>query len=124
MVFQTFDDRCPIQGSETMSIVFEVKETRDFYDRFDPANAFSPNGDGINDFYSMSDLPNPNQNLPPNNCDDEFQYIIILDRSGTKIFKSEEREFVWHGSNAQAGVYYYFVKYAKTEYKGFVQLLK
>ncbi|MEQ8238296.1 MAG: gliding motility-associated C-terminal domain-containing protein [Cyclobacteriaceae bacterium] len=124
LIFQAFDDRCPVQASETVSIFFEVKETREFYDRFEPANAFSPNGDGINDFYSMSNLPNPNQNLPPNNCDDEFQSIIIVDRSGTVVFESDRRDFIWRGNNVESGTYFYSVNFAKTTYKGFVQVLK
>ena len=124
LIFQAFDDRCPVQASETVSIIFEVKESREFYDRFEPANAFSPNGDGVNDFYSMSNLPNPNQNLPPNNCDDEFQSIIIVDRSGTVVFESGRREFIWRGNNVEAGTYFYSVNFANTKYKGFVQVLK
>jgi len=122
--FLAYDDACPVQKQYTMSITFEVRETQELFLGFEPPNVFTPNGDGHNDTYTLTNLTQPRQNLPPDNCDDAFQYISIHDRSGTSVFRSEQRDFVWDGKNVPSGVYYYVIKYDQTQYKGFLQVLK
>lgn len=124
MAFLVYDDACLQQAFDTISITFEVRETRERFERFEPPNVFTPNGDGKNDTYSLSNLPNPQYNLPLDNCDDAFQYLSIYDRSGKVVFETNNREFVWTGENVAAGTYYYYIKYSRTEYKGFLQVLK
>lgn len=80
-------------------------------------NAFSPNGDGVNDTYSIS-------NLPIDNCADVFLGIEVYSRWGKKVFESQERGFEWDGAGLPAGVYYYYVKYQNSGYKGNIQLLR
>jgi len=92
--------------------------------QFKPPNAFSPNGDGINDTYILSNLPDPSQNLPIDVCDDNFKYISIIDRNGVEVYKSYDRNFEWDGSGLSSGIYFYFIKYTISEYKGTITIFK
>jgi len=92
--------------------------------QFKPPNAFSPNGDGINDTYILSNLPDPSQNLPVDVCDDNFKYISIIDRNGVEVYKSYDRNFEWDGSGLSSGIYFYFIKYTISEYKGTITIFK
>ncbi len=64
-------------------------------------NIFTPNGDGTNDRYKMSD--------PFNSCV-KFRSITIYNRWGLKIFESEDPAFEWDGKinnrDASDGVYF------------------
>lgn len=122
--FIAYDNSCSIAKFDTMSIVFEVVETREEFYAFEPPNAFTPNNDGKNDVYTLTNLTRRNQNLPTDNCDDSFVSISIHDRSGVNVFHSTSREFVWDGKNAPVGVYYYAITYTNTIYKGYIQLLR
>lgn len=124
IVFLAYDDGCPIQKLDTMLVTFEVRETRERFNRFLPPNVFTPNGDGKNDEFRLVDLPRPEQNLPIDNCDDAFEYFAVHDRSGATVFESSSREFVWDGANVEAGVYYYVVKYTRTSYKGYLHVMR
>jgi gliding motility-associated-like protein len=124
LTFVTFDERCPVAKLDTTRISFIIKETRELFNNFQPANAFSPNGDGKNDLFTMTGLVPPEQQLPPDNCEDIFQYISIHNRAGQRIYYSESRDFSWDGADLPAGTYYYVLKYSKTEFRNFVTLLR
>ena len=69
-------------------------------------NAFTPNGDGINDKFA-----------PKIDADFKYYQLIIYDRWGKSVFKTEDPEDAWDGTihgHAQAadGVYYYVFTYA------------
>jgi gliding motility-associated-like protein len=84
-------------------------------------NAFSPNGDGINDYFSVSSSR-------------IYDYhLTIFNRWGTTIFQTYDLDATWDGTYGQTiiqdGVYYYFVSYRDVEMKkyaknGTVTLLK
>lgn len=102
-------------------------------------NVFSPNGDGINDFYH-----------PCDNTTDEIQqltckpYRLVKDvrvsfynRWGKKVFETTDIDINWNGKNSggqelSAGTYFYvaevnFIKLTGLEQKvlqGFVQLMR
>ncbi len=124
LIFLAYDDGCPQRKLDTMKVVFEVRETREYFANFNPANVFTPNGDGNNDTFRLTNLPIANQNLPPDNCDDAFQSIIILDRTGSKVYESSERDFNWTGDQKPTGVYYYLIQFESSKYNGWVQLLR
>ena len=84
---------------------------------FLPPNAFSPNGDGYNATFEMS-------NLPAENCRFRFERITIFNRWGGKVFESTDRNFKWDGGEYPASVYYYTVDYKGRQYKGTVSLLR
>ncbi len=84
---------------------------------FVPANAFTPNNDGINDFFTLP-------NLPVENCYYRFANIKIYNRWGKKVFESDTKDFAWSGDKLPAGVYYYILDYTNASYKGSVTILR
>lgn len=84
---------------------------------FIPANAFTPNGDGVNDFFTLP-------NLPVENCYYRFANIKIYNRWGKKVFEADNKNFAWSGDIFPAGVYYYIIDYTNALYKGTVSILK
>jgi gliding motility-associated-like protein len=80
------------------------------------SNVFSPNGDGINDYFEIRGL----------NVEDK---IDIYNRWGTLIFSFKGNE-KWNGKtnknqDCSDGTYFYLIQSSKTELKrGFVSLFK
>lgn len=122
--FLVYDDNCPNVESQVHSIVFEVTELTVDYGGFAPPNAFSPNGDGHNDTFTLTNLTEEYYNLPPDNCADQFQSIVIFDRAGGTVFKSTDREFIWTGDGAESGSYYFHIDYLNTDYKGVLTIVR
>jgi hypothetical protein len=94
---------------------------------FTPPNVFTPNdGDDINAYYAMeirNELTGELTNiLPIDNCAGQFEKVIIINRWGTQVFESTDRDFKWLGKEDAAGVYYYLIKYSNRQYKGPVSL--
>lgn len=82
------------------------------------SNVFSPNGDGINDIFSIPGL---------DKC--EPYTIKIYDRWGLLMFETTAAGNTWDGTTssgtkAEAGTYYYILSNNKTSRKGFVTLLR
>ncbi len=78
------------------------------------SNIFSPNGDGINDYFSF-EFP--------------FEAISIFNRWGLKVFETTDSDNYWNGKttsgeNASDGTYYYVIKIKGKTHKGFVQLVR
>ena len=97
------------------------------YFKMNNSNAFSPNGDGLNDCFSpaMQDLPSPeDKNFLP--CTS----LYIYDRWGKPIFEAIEIvDGCWDGTNAAGeempdGVYFYLFKGQGKEVQGSVSLLR
>jgi gliding motility-associated-like protein len=67
-------------------------------------NAFSPNGDGANDIFSMPGWED---------CISNFR-IVIFDRWGEKVFESADAAFTWDGTykgeRMNPGVVVYFIQ--------------
>ena len=124
VVLQVTDNACPTPQIDTLALTFEIVDNADRQANFRPPNVFTPNGDGLNEFFSMSGNPTENQNLPPDNCDNQFEHIVISNRAGTQVFRSTSRDFAWSGNQLPSGSYYYVIKYSNSEYKGYVQLIK
>ena len=124
LIFIAQDDHCPSSAYDTTRIRFEIVETRTRFENFLPPNAFSPNGDGFNEIFSLSGNDDPSQNLPTNNCEDTFEYVAIYNRVGIEVFYSENRYFVWEGKQSPPGLYYYLLNFSKTDYKGHLLLFK
>ncbi len=92
------------------------------YDVFIP-NAFTPNGDGVNDFWQLfGNMPAIKQ-----------VEVMVFNRIGEKVFESTDINFKWDGSyqgkDAPPGVYSYVAKFvwlnnhSDARYKGTVTLL-
>ncbi|GAB4345772.1 MAG: hypothetical protein OHK0038_25980 [Flammeovirgaceae bacterium] len=80
-------------------------------------NAFSPNGDGIGDEFNI-------QNLPLDNCTDQFISISIVNRWGEEVYFSPYRNFTWKAEGFPSGIYFYYVRYLRNTYKGTINLIK
>lgn len=81
-------------------------------------NVFTPNGDGINDFFKPVSVEKIEQ-----------IGIIIYNRWGNKIAKIDGPEIIWDGGNNMDGIYYYIFTYStvyggEKNIKGSFQILK
>ncbi|MCC3160701.1 gliding motility-associated C-terminal domain-containing protein [Hymenobacter sp. 15J16-1T3B] len=84
---------------------------------FLPPNVITPNGDGLNDTFTLP-------NLPPDFCDQRFAGVRIFSRWGNEVYRSSERTFTWPGGSV-AGTYYYLVTYTNgRKFKGWLEVLK
>lgn len=111
------DDRsCQPKHTDTTSVTIRLKNPSIDYNLKIP-NVFTPNGDGVNDFWSVTDLP-------ADNCTEQFSYVEVLNRWGRQVFRSTDRNFRWSGSADVPGVYYYLIRYTKQQWKGTVTLFK
>jgi gliding motility-associated-like protein len=73
-------------------------------DKFEFANALTPNGDGFNDYFEIR-----------NSGDAQINQVLIYTRWGEKIFESASINERWDGTIggaklAQPGVYLYLVR--------------
>ncbi|MEK6781962.1 MAG: gliding motility-associated C-terminal domain-containing protein [Bacteroidota bacterium] len=122
LTFRIADDRCFTATADTVKISMKVRDADGTDENFFPVNFFSPNEDGVNDYYSMEvkDVVTGEfiNMLPLDNCTAQFQGIRIYNRWGNQVFESIDRDFRWHAKGEAAGVYYYYVKYTHKEYKG------
>jgi gliding motility-associated-like protein len=92
LVFQ--DVNCPQTSFEEAVTIFECKECR-----YAIPNIFSPNGDGVNDFFSMSV-----------NCSVMDFEADIYDRWGNLLHRSRDPHRIWNGGNASIGTYVYRIQ--------------
>lgn len=109
----------PCGDSTKTNVVYteEIKKVK-------TANVFTPNNDGLNDFFLLDGLTTP--------CDEAE--ITVYNRWGQEMYRSTSTNFKWdgkdgNGSNATDGVYFYIASFkkqnnAKKELHGTVTLLR
>ncbi len=90
------------QNQETKQNVATEKLPEESKLQFKLPNIFTPNGDGNNDYLKL-DVENVNEFV-----------IVILDAKSNVVFKSEDADFKWDGTNLNgdklpAGNYIYYV---------------
>ena len=86
---------------------------------FNPANVITPNGDGLNEFFSFSDI------LKQSNCEYLFADLKMYNRWGKPVFETSDGSFKWDGDNVPAGVYFYVVTFkAGFYYRGWLSVLR
>jgi CHU_C Type IX secretion signal domain len=124
--FRLKDHRCTNAKTDSVEVKIKIKDIEPKEERFTPSNVFTPNNDGLNEYYAMElrdtqtgELTNI---LPFDNCEGRFEQIRIFNRWGNQVYESTDRNFKWHGKEEPAGVYYYQIKYSNREYKGAVSL--
>lgn len=115
--FITEDNSCSPNRFDTVSVNVVLKSKIVNYDGFKPVNVFTPNGDGKNEFFTLTDLPE-------NNCFERFEFIQIFDRWGAMVYESKDRNFRWSGGEYASAEYYYLLKFTKREFKGWVNLIR
>ena len=76
-------------------------------------------------FNSCTNYINLNHRSIQKNCyfAPNFESIIFVDRTGVEVYKSNDKYFEWDGGERSPGVYYYYIKYTKSEYKGSVTIV-
>ncbi|MBY0424510.1 MAG: gliding motility-associated C-terminal domain-containing protein [Cytophagales bacterium] len=118
----------PVEILATKKVCNEVKvDTLGFfiqiYDSiatFNPEtapNIFSPNNDKINDVFIIN-------NIPPDNCDEQYVKFEIYNRWGTQVFSTPDRYIAWEAPNLPDGLYYYYIIFTKQKFKGTIQVLR
>ncbi|GAA4450571.1 hypothetical protein GCM10023189_11420 [Nibrella saemangeumensis] len=111
------DDRsCQPKNKDTTTVTFTLKNLPVDYDITVP-NVFTPNNDGVNDYFAVPELP-------LDNCSEQFRSVEIVNRWGKRVYYSTDRQFKWLGEDIPAGVYYYSIQYTRRVYKGGVSLLR
>jgi gliding motility-associated-like protein len=110
-------NKCGV-GSTSEEFPIIVKSCDEHPDTLNIPNAFSPNGDGINDLFVIRGLSSQSQ-------------LLIFDRSGKKQYESDDYQNNWNGKDSEgkimeSGTYWYVlvVSGIQNEYKGFVYLKK
>jgi gliding motility-associated-like protein len=107
-------DKSDCELSRTDTILVQMRYIAEFDLRnFQPANVFTPNGDGINDTFRIL-------NWPPDDCKNEFLKIEIYNRWGRLVFQSNRKDFEWSGNGFPSGVYYYTIFFTNAYFKGTV----
>ncbi len=82
-------NNCPFRDS------FNMKEV-DYHSIFKTANVFTPNGDGINQYFP--------EKIPP------YKYrLIVYNRWGIKVY--DEKNIPWEAGDLPDGTYYYFMEF-------------
>ncbi len=91
------------KSSDTLRIKVIPQQEKLFF-----PNAFTPNGDGINDVFA-----------PVGQLDNAAQYhLMIYDRWGQLIYESVDPHIGWNGNSTGSGVYIYKVIYEMTDCAG------
>ena len=80
-------------------------------------NVFTPNNDGINDYFVISNL----EMYPDNE-------LVVLNRWGNEVYSKKSYDNSWNGSNLSEGTYFYVLKVKMCdEYKtlnGYITILE
>jgi gliding motility-associated-like protein len=74
-------------------------------------NSFSPNGDGINEFFWIKNI-----NLYPDN------EVFIFNRWGARVYHKKQYNNEWDGGGLPDGTYFYVVRVMQDEYRGYVYI--
>ncbi|PRY90342.1 gliding motility-associated C-terminal domain-containing protein, partial [Mongoliibacter ruber] len=86
---------------------------------FEIPNVFTPNGDGINDTWEIRGI----QEFFSSNS------LLIVNRWGVEVYKSDNYANDWNGGSLSAGTYYYQLKVVRLDgseevFKGYVTILR
>lgn len=108
--FTVEDNKCFNAKTDTVTINMQIFDAPLQLDKYEPANAFTPNEDGYADYFYLSDLPR-------GNCGNRFEKIEIFSRWGNLVFTSDEVDFKWYAQGVSGGTYFYLIHYTKQIYR-------
>jgi hypothetical protein len=126
--FRVRDQRCFNPEKDSLELKIVLEDVKNDYE-FLPMNFVSPNGDGCNDYFSMTSFDDTQRcqpvdqrsfELPADNCAGEFSAVRIYNRWGKQVFFSNQRDFRWVPDDLPVGVYYFFLEFTNRQYRGSV----
>ncbi|WP_018478198.1 gliding motility-associated C-terminal domain-containing protein [Pontibacter roseus] len=109
------ENACVPSPDQTITMEFRVKVPN--LNAFVPPNIFTPNGDGLNDYFEVP-------GLPADVCTGAFDNVKIYNRWGKEVFASTNTNFKWDGKGVNDGVYFYVIDYRSERFKGSVTLVR
>jgi gliding motility-associated-like protein len=115
VIFSVAEETCRPDAPPPLTVTFRV--AYEAAATFLPANIFTPNNDGLNDYFEIP-------NLPADLCLSLFSDIKIYNRWGGLVYESVDRRFKWNGAQATDGVYYYVITYTDKKFRGTVTKLR
>ncbi|HAI76148.1 MAG TPA: hypothetical protein DCM08_07850 [Microscillaceae bacterium] len=111
------DNKPCFNTKDTVTVEINLRD-QPFNDaNFLPANAFTPNRDGLNESFMINDFPDET-------CLFRFKKIEIYNRWGGLVFESKDKNFRWEATDFAAGQYFYSIDYGKKSYKNQLQIIK
>jgi hypothetical protein len=121
------NNHCLTPKTDTAFVKIEIKDVDSSDQNFLPPNVITANGDNCNDYFAIDGFDGtPDCNgtgrvipfsAPLDNCVNRFEQVRIYNRWGKQVFESTDRKFRWYALSESPGVYYYFIKYTRAEYK-------
>lgn len=113
--FKLAEDACTPFPDQVLTMEFRVKapQLQDFV----PPNIFTPNGDGLNDYFGIPGLPS-------DFCSAVFSNIVIYNRWGKEVYRSASSSFKWDGENVNDGIYFYVIDFGTSKYKGSITIAR
>jgi gliding motility-associated-like protein len=114
--FRTKDKACD-QKQDTLSVKLILKNGIPAERPLEPFNTFTPNNDGINDYFNLG-------SIPEDNCNRQFVKFEIFNRYGSLIFQTADRDFRWDGNKEPTGDYLYILHFTDDSYKGIIHLVR
>lgn len=109
----------PNSGCDDSLMLYKLIPSLDKFFQEPVPNAFSPNGDGINDCFQPNILPQL----------DACYNMTIYNRWGRKVFETDAAHTCWSGemqgdgAKASDGVYFYVLEFKGKDYHGAVHLV-
>lgn len=114
--FRTQDNACD-QKQDTVSVKLLLKNNLSAENPLEPFNTFTPNEDGVNDYFTMGAIPE-------DNCNRQFVKFEVFNRYGKSLFQSSDRNFKWTGDKEPSGDYFYALYFTDEMYKGVIHLIR
>ena len=110
------DNHCINPAKDSILVTINLKDIDSSFS-LKPPNIVTPNNDGKNDIFHISDLPK-------DNCQNKFVKIEIYNRWGDRVFESDSRDFSWNPANCTDGVYFYSLEYTNNKIKDWIFVIR
>ncbi len=114
--FASKDNNC-LQLQDTLSVKLILKDNIVSAKGLKPYNTFTPNGDGINDYFNLGAIGE-------DNCKRQFKKFEVFNRYGKTVFSTIDRDFSWTGENEASGEYFYALTFSNEIFKGIIHLIR